>query len=568
MSEALIKTLLEQRGISRDEEIAAFLNPDYGTHLHNPFLLKDMDAAVSRILKAIQGDEYIVIYTDYDTDGTPAGVVLHDFFKKIGYTNFQNYIPHRHREGYGLNTGAIMKFAGEGARVIVTADCGISDIEEVTMAQKAGIDVIVTDHHLPHQQAGEDGVVRDELPPACAVINPNREDDTYPYRHLCGAGVAFKLVQALLTRGRELGMFSVPEGREKWLLDMVAIATVSDMVPLTGENRALAYYGLKVLRKSPRHGLMKLFRNLSVDQRYLTEDDIGFVIGPRINAASRMDDPIHGFYFLSAGDENTAARTYAHLEDLNTKRKWLVANIMKEAHARLAEKEPERVIVMGNPRWQPGVLGLAANTLCQSYKRPVFLWGRGESDVLKGSCRSDTVNLVRLMERARESFSDFGGHAGSGGFSIPDDKIHFLEEALFSAFDAMRESGEHMDIAAEKRATVSEPVKLPLREVTEENWGRLRALAPFGTGNPKPIFLFENVPVRGVSRFGKEKNHLMLVLETDEGVPVRAVDFFSDGKWDMGNIVPGARITVSAHIEQNVFRGRAEIRLRILEIQM
>lgn len=274
----LMQELLFYRGIETVSAADEFLNPDYEKHIHDPFLIKDMDKAVKRILLAIKNNEKIVIYSDYDCDGIPGGVILHDFFKKIKYKNVSNYIPHRNDEGYSLNIGAIKEFSKEGAKLIITVDCGITDVKEVDVANNLGIDVIITDHHL----------VPKILPKAYAILNSKQEDDTYPYDMLCGAGVAFKLVQGLLAKGD----FGITPGWEKWLLDMAGLSTIADMVPLTGENRVIAYFGLKVFRKSPRPGVQELCRKAKVRLHNVTEDDIGFMVAPRINAASRMGKPM------------------------------------------------------------------------------------------------------------------------------------------------------------------------------------------------------------------------------------------------------------------------------------
>jgi single-stranded-DNA-specific exonuclease len=234
----LMRQLLVNRGIEELDVAHAFLNPNYDTDLHSPFLLTDMHKAVERILRALRDNEHIVIYTDYDCDGIPGGVLLHDFFTALEYTNFENYIPHRHEEGYGFNADSVPKFHARGATLIITVDCGITDHAAVQSAQALGIDVIVTDHH----EAGE------SLPPAFAVINPKR-DDAYPFKGICGTTVAFKLAQAVLEEGKKSGQITLKDGWEKWWLDLVGIATVADMVPLADENRTLARYGLSVLRK-------------------------------------------------------------------------------------------------------------------------------------------------------------------------------------------------------------------------------------------------------------------------------------------------------------------------------
>ena len=502
----LLQDLLFYRGIVSKKEAELFLNPDYDAQMHDPFLMKGMDRAVSRILSAIKGNEKIVIYSDYDCDGIPGGVLLHDFFKAIGYSNFVNYIPHRHDEGYGLNRDAVDTFAKDGAALIITVDCGISDVIPVEQANKQGIDVIVTDHHLPD----------DVLPPAYVILNPKQEDDKYPFDMLCGSGVAYKLVQALLSKDR----FGLKVGWEKWWLDMVGIATISDMVPLIGENRVLAHFGLQVLRKSPRVGLMKLCRVLYIDQRKLTEDDIGFMISPRINAASRMETPMDAFRLLTTTDDVEADKLAKHLNKINDKRKGLVASMKREVNGRIKSiGELRDVIVLGNPKWRPGLLGLVANSVAEEYKRPVFLWGREGVSMRKGSCRSDgNVNIVELMAESRESFIDFGGHKFAGGFSVDQEHIHHLEEKLIEAYKKIGVEVPDQNILVDKQ--------LSLGDVNWKTFRSIRSLAPFGTGNPKPLFLFKDVTVSSLRRFGRDKAHLELSLEDKDGNKTIAISFF------------------------------------------
>jgi single-stranded-DNA-specific exonuclease len=273
----LTAALLSRRGIMTKEAAEKFLNPSYDNHLYDPFLMHDMRKAAERFARAIATGEKIAVWSDYDCDGIPGGVLLHDFLKKAG-ANFENYIPHRHDEGYGMNVAGIEKLAKNGIKLIVTVDSGITDVEPIARANELDMEVIVTDHHLPGEK----------LPDAFAILNPNaRENETYPFRSLCGSGVAWKLVCATLAVAPELRA-NVPTGWEKWLLDMVGLATIADMVPLIDENRLLATYGLLVMRKSPRIGLQKLLRGMRVEQRAITEDDVGFMIAPRVNAASRM----------------------------------------------------------------------------------------------------------------------------------------------------------------------------------------------------------------------------------------------------------------------------------------
>lgn len=542
--------LLFHRGINTSELAKEFLNPDYDKHIHDPFLMKDMEKAVDRVISAIKNDEKIVIFSDYDADGIPGAVVLHDFFKKIDFKNFENYIPHRHDEGFGLNHDAIDEFAKSKTKLIITVDCGIADADEVDRANSHGIDVIITDHHLPNGK----------IPKAFAILDSKQADCQYPDKNLCGAGVAFKLVQAILKKNR----FGLKEGAEKWFLDMVGLATLSDMVPLLGENRAFAHYGLKVLRKSPRIGLKKLLSKMKVSQKDLTEDDIGFMIAPRINAASRMGVPDEAFNLLIAENETDADILSDHLNNINNERKGVVAAMVKEMKhvvAKRREEFPERkVIVIGNPKWKPALLGLAANSLMEEYSVPVFAWGREGSDLLKGSCRSPgNVDLLELMKTTEEVFSDFGGHKLSGGFTLVQEKIHLLDEFLEKAFEKVKNGNDVTEEIIADRI-------LFLDDVNWNIYRDLEKLAPFGIGNEKPVFLFKNVKLHEVKSFGKEKNHLELVLKNGGEQKISAIGFFSHPESWGRKLETGSSIDLLATIEKSVFKNYPELRLRIVDI--
>lgn len=548
----LTQQLLFSRGIDTHEKAECFLNPNYDTQLHDPFLFTDMEKAVSRILHAMKEKEHIVIYTDYDCDGIPGGVILHDFFTAIGYLDFENYIPHRHYEGYGFNARTIPQFVERNAKLIITVDCGITDHEATARAQEAGIDVIITDHHEPSET----------LPSAFAIVNPKR-DDAYPFKGICGSGVAYKLVQATITRGREQGstlLTNFKEGMEKWWLDMVGLATIADMVPLTDENRVLATYGLQVLRKSQRPGLAHLLRKAGGSQKNLTEDDIGFTIAPRINAASRMDNPEDAFHMLRSRDEGEAGAKSLHLEKLNNERKGAVAAMSKEAKHRLESwTEIPPVIVLGNPEWRPSLVGLVANSLAEKYGRPAFIWGRDGNGIIKGSCRSDgIISTLRLMEGTPDSFIHFGGHHFSGGFAIEDTLIHGLLDNLVGVHARLGDT-----LKTETISYVDND--LSLMDITHGLIRTLRTLAPYGEGNPKPLFRFQNIVPESVSIFGKVKDHTKMRFMSGVG-PIDAIAFFRTP--DQFAIVPeaGKTLTLIAHIEESFFMGRKETRLRIVDI--
>ncbi len=541
-----LSQLLFNRGVTTKAEADQFLYPSYEEGLHDPFLLHDMDKAVKAILKTIESKKKIVIFSDYDCDGIPGAVVLHDFFMAIGFENFANYIPHRHFDGFGLSEKAVLEIKSKhDPSLIITIDCGTTDLEAVEVANDNGMEVIVTDHHEP----------KAVLPDAVAVVNP-KVGDTYPFTGLCGAGVIFKLVQALIARGN----FTIPPGLEKWWLDMVGVATIADMVPLKDENRIFATYGLKVLRKTRRPGLQKLLRQQRVDMRYLSEDDIGFTIGPRINAASRMDNPEDAFQLLATKDENEAELRVLHLEKLNTDRKTAVAVMTKEAHKRLGMlQELPEVLVFGNPEWRPSLVGLVANKLAEEHNRPAFLWGKDGNGMFKGSCRSGgSVSVVKLMEVVPEIFHEFGGHHMSGGFSVKEEQIHFLSDRLR---DAYKEIGQAAVINSELQVDMEltlDMVDLLLLQAQKQ-------CAPFGCENEKPLYLISDFIPEAVGIFGKTKEHTKITFATT-GIAKEAIAFFKTPDDFTKKPEVGIRSTLLCHLEESYFMNRLQIRLRIVDI--
>ena len=533
----MLDLLLKRYGI-KEEERDSFLNPDY-SRLYDPLLLPDMEKARDRIISAINNSEKIVVFSDYDADGIPGAVVLSDFFKRIGYLNVSFYIPHRHEEGFGLNKEFINECEGS---LVITIDCGTADNEEIALANEKGIDVIVTDHHESSA-----------LPEAYAVVNHKRADSIYPSPYLCGSGVVYKLVQAVLSKES----FGLKEGIEKWSLDMVGIATLSDMVPLVGENRILARFGLDVLRKSKRAGLLSLFSKINLNQKYLTEDDIAFMITPRINAASRMGVPEDAFKLLSTSDEVEANVLADHLEKINQERKGVVASIVKAAKSELKKRESVKdVIVIGNPDWKPALLGLVANSLVEEYLRPVFVWGRDGGNVLKGSCRTyNGYDLYQLMDSVKDSFIEFGGHKGAGGFTVTLENLMMLEVRLSMALIS------HLEV--ELPSNKHSPIPLSIDEINENLWQTISFFAPFGTGIEKPVFKIVNAPIRSIRQFGKANEHLELTL----GSGIKAISFFSS--LSTYSLLPSSTsCTLHANLEKSYFRSRPELRLRIVDIEL
>lgn len=543
----LLGKLLEKRGILDEAEAEIFLNPSYERDLHDPFLMRDMERACVRLYEAIDNKEKIIIYADYDCDGIPGAVIMHDLFKLTGYQNYEVYIPERNSEGYGLNLDAIKSFKDKGATLIITIDLGITAVEEVAQAEVLDMDVIITDHHLPHEV----------LPRAYAILNPKVDD--YPEKMLCGAGVIFKFAQGFIKKYGEY--FKIKDGAEKWMLDMAGLATLSDMVPLTGENRAIAYFGMKVLRKSPRPGLQKLLAKMNIDQRHISEDDVVFMVSPRLNAASRMDSPMRAYELLSAESMSVAGPLADHLSKINDERKNIVTQIMREVHKKLDKREQREVIVLGSPEWRVGVLGLVAGKILDELERPVFVWGKDENDAIKGSCRSDgSVSVVELMTHAREAFVDFGGHELAGGFTVESEKIHFLEEHLCVSYAKVKREKNNNDL--------NHDVHADLGAVNMKNWREIEKLAPFGYGNPKPMFMFDGAQIEKIKKFGKNGSgeHLEIIFSDASGAKIPAVAFFSGHESFSTPIEENKKVKLLATFDLSRFRGREELRLRITDI--
>lgn len=492
----LINTLLEKRGLKTTEDKDKFLNPSWDRDLLDPFHMKDMDKSVERIYKAIINNEKIIVYSDYDCDGIPGGVVMYDFFlkieeginvKKYGFYNkdlrtenkfiidFANYIPHRHNEGYGVNQKAIEKFIKDKVSLMITVDLGITNIKEIKFAQDNNIDVIVTDHHLPLRNIDNIQV----LPESFAIINTKQDDCKYKEKMLCGCATAWKLANAFLVKHRE--EFGIKDGVEKWWLDMVGISTIADMVPLIGENRLLAKYGIDVLRKSQRPGLRKILNNAKVVQKDLTETDIGFSIAPRLNAAGRMSDPKEAFSALLNNQESIIYADRLEKYNKNRKKETSMAHESIDFNNFIKDK----IILVGNKDWTPGVLGLIASKIVDKTGKTTFVWGKGEDEnIMKGSVRagSDGANVVELMSLCSDSLLMFGGHEEAGGFAVHKDKLESFKNDLNIAFEKIKDS-----FTPKNDTTFIDSIVSP-KDIGINLYNDLKRLSPFGIGNVKPIF--------------------------------------------------------------------------------
>lgn len=546
---SILNHLLLCRGIKSTDEATRFINPDYQKQLHDPFLMKDMDKAITKIFEIMEQNKKIAIYSDYDADGIPGAVILYDFFKKLGYENFINYIPDRHDEGFGLNTNAIQSLKDQDVKLIITIDCGIADILEISLANNLGMSVIVTDHHEP----------KDSLPDAFAIIDPKQPSCMYPDKNLCGSGVIFKLIQAMISKKKN----NILEGWEKWLLDMVGIATLSDMVPLRGENRVLSTFGLMVLRKTRRKGLLHLFRKMRLSQNSLSEDDVGFSISPRINAASRMGIARDAFRLFTTHSDTEADELANKLDHINNERKGVVASMIKEAKRIYSSRySPSHrgVIVLGNPNWRPSLVGLVANSLAEIYGNPFFIWGRDSQQEIKGSCRGGNISLVEIMQNCKDNtFVKYGGHKKSGGFTVSREAIHDLEDRLNQSYENINKTQEPIS------QTIID-ISVHVDEINSKLFDDIYLLSPFGIENEKPLFLINGCKIQNVKTFGKEKNHLEIISSGNRNKTFRAISFFCDTNSFTRVPKEGEIFGLVGSLEKSVFNNRSEMRMRLEDV--
>jgi single-stranded-DNA-specific exonuclease len=540
----VVATLLYQRGLRDPQGIAAFLSPDYKSGMHNPFLMKGMDQAERRITTAISEGEPIAVYGDFDTDGVTAVTLLTQAITALG-GDIRPYIPHRVREGYGLNTEAIDQLVAEGVRLLITVDCGISNVSEVAHATAAGIDVIVTDHHTPP----------DILPAAYAVINPKQPGCEYPYQQLVGVGIAYKLVQALVRRSTS------PALRGRDLLDVVALGTVADMGPLTGENRVLVRAGIESINASQRPGLRALIVAAGLAQGKISASDISFMLAPRLNAAGRLDDAVLAYRLLLAEDFATAQQLAAELNQTNQRRKQLSKDVQIAVREQITAlgKTDNRIIVMDGADYSAGVVGLVAAKLVEEMGRPVLLLERGET-TSRGSARSvPGFNIIKALTECEDLFVRYGGHSAAAGFTIANEHLPELEQRLLH----YAETNLPDDLLA---PTLEIDTEVALNALNWELLDQLAVLEPFGQANAQPLLMSSRVRVAGAWARGAENQHLKLRLDDGRGGPSynaiafrlgHLVDYFVKYPW----------LDIAYVIEANEWNGNRTLQLNIKDLR-
>jgi single-stranded-DNA-specific exonuclease len=551
----VLANLLVQRGIETPADAELFFNPSLD-RLHDPFLMKDMDKAIDRISRAVATGETIMVWGDYDVDGTTAVALLYIFLRRLGHENLLFYIPDRYTEGYGVSFKGIDYAKAHGVSLIITVDCGIKAVEKVAYAGEQGIDFIITDHHL----AGN------ELPPAVAVLDPKRPDCNYPFSELSGCGVAFKIAQAYCQS------HDIPFREIERLLDLVVVSIASDIVPVTGENRILAYYGLERLNTSPNKGLHSIVRICGLERHHITLDDIVFKIGPRINAAGRMrmgegDEHSGGHSAVNLmieRDEGVAGLFGAAIDEANSDRKTIDRTVTQEAHD-FIESNPEmkrmKSTVIYNPKWMKGIVGIVASRLIETYYRPTVVLTMSNG-FATGSARSvPGFDLYQAVESTADLLENFGGHMYAAGLTMkPENVAEFTRR--FNAYVEENISDELLTPMVE----IDSP--LLFSDITPEFRADLTRFQPFGPGNTAPVFVTYGASNRGDAKLvGAEHEHLKMDLVQREkpNTSIAAIAFQQPQHYEW--IRSGRPIAVCYTVVENQYRGIVTPQLRVRDIK-
>ncbi|MEK6152966.1 single-stranded-DNA-specific exonuclease RecJ [Flavobacteriaceae bacterium 3-367] len=538
----LVAQLLVQRGITNFSEAKEFFRPQL-SDLHDPFLMRDMDLAVERIGKAIAKQENILVYGDYDVDGTTAVALLSTYLMEY-YTNVATYIPDRYDEGYGVSYKGIDFAQDNGFTLIIALDCGVKAVDKVAYAKEKGIDFIICDHHRPGPK----------LPDAVAVLDPKREDCPYPYDELCGCGVAFKLIQALgLKRGENTDDL-VP------YLDLVATAIGADIVPITGENRVLTYYGLQIINTTPRIGFKAIIDTLKKKQLSIT--DVVFIIAPRINAAGRMKHGQHAVNLLTATDFDQARKFAEEIERYNTDRRGLDQEITQEALAQILENKEEKrfTSVVYKDSWHKGVIGIVASRLTETYYRPTLVFTKS-GDKLAASARSvKGFDVYNALQGCADCIEQFGGHKYAAGLTLLEEQYENFkqrfEQVVSATIDPELLSPE---------ITVDAPIRL--EEITPKLMRVLKQFAPFGPGNLAPVFMAEGLTDTGYARgVGEDQKHLKLSAIQNGSGPIGGIGF---GLGDRLALISNKKsFSAAFSIEENEWQGNVSLQLKLRDIRL
>jgi len=555
-----IVQLLFNRQLKEDKEIEEFFSSSYHENIHDPFLFNDMEKVIKRILKAAEKKEKVVVFGDFDADGVTSSTIMGTILKAFN-VNVEVYIPHREKEGYGLNKESVRKFKEQNVKLIITVDCGISNHEEVELIHELGMEIIITDHHY-------EPLI---IPKADAIINAHLEKERYPFKSLAGVGVAYKVAQALLRYAKEQeiplvekysNLYGNYDGFEKWLLDVVAIGTVADCVPLTGENRTLVKYGLIVLKQSKRAGLKHLMEAIHVNLNDITTITIGYQIAPRINAAGRLEHAITAYNLLMAETEEEATKLVTELNNINLERQKLTEKIFREAKAQVETQKEDKMMIAIGEEWPIGVIGLVAGKLAEAYNSPTLVISNAKG-TYQGSGRSiQGFNVVEALQSIEKYFSHYGGHAQACGFTLASNDIlkDFTTELKSLAVDDLGETDltPILEIDAE----------LPLKNINWKLYEELNQFKPFGEGNKKPLFMAKNVKILQMQTVGKDAKHLRLLLKQDNSpMHWKSIGFGLGEVW--GDILQaGDYVDLVFTVNLNEWNGNRELQLQLHDIRL
>lgn len=537
--------LLIQRGIKSEAEVQQFFNPQL-KELLDPLLMEDMDKAVERINSAIENNERILVYGDYDADGTTAVALVYNFLRRR-YTNLDYYIPDRYNEGYGVSYQGVDYASETGVKLVIVLDCGIKAIQEIRYAKEKGIDFIVCDHHVPD----------DELPPAVAILNAKREDSTYPFKHLSGCGVGFKLMHAFALSNEIPFTELIPS------LDLVAISTASDIVPIMGENRVLTYYGLQQLNSNPSIGLRAIIQVCKLSDKVLTINDIVFKIGPRLNAAGRMSSGKKAVDLLVEQDYSRALELAAKIDQENDDRKKDDKEMTEEANeivkALEQEGQHQNAIILYNENWKRGVIGIVASRLTEIFYRPAIVLTK-TGKLATGSARSVSgFDVYKAIESCKDLLENFGGHTYAAGLSLKIENVPEFKRRLEEYVT------NHIE-PDQIEAAIDIDAEIDFKDITPKFFRDLKKFQPFGPDNQKPVFCTHNVYDYGTSKVvGRGQEHIKLeLIDSKSGHPLNGIAF---GQSKHLNYIKTKRsFNICYYIEENNFR-RGDVLLQIESIK-
>lgn len=537
--------LLIDRGISTADEARAFVRPSL-SQLHDPFLMRDMDKAVERLSEAIARHERIMVYGDYDVDGTTAVALMYTFLH-TQTDNLTFYIPDRYTEGYGISYKGIDTAQSDGCTLIIALDCGIKAVDKVEYAHTRGMDFIICDHHTPG----------DELPQAVAVLNMKRADCGYPYKELSGCGVGFKLVQAYIHKHH------IPEEQAYTLLPLLAMSIASDIVPVTGENRVLAYYGLRQLNKRPPVGVYAIMQVAGIADKTINISDLVYKIGPRINACGRIQSGTEAVRLLITDDLAFAQQQAQSVNTYNAERKDYDSKTTEEALEMLSsdpDNDRKHTTVVFSPNWHKGVVGIAASRLTEQYYRPTIVLTAGENGIISGSARSvSDFDIYAAIDSCRDLLTNFGGHKFAAGLSMAEENLPAFKQRFEDYVSAHITPGQ-------LQPAIHIEAEIRLDDITPQFFNILRHLEPFGPGNPRPTFVTRNlINNHGTRRVGQQGAHLHLDV-TDCTAAIAGIAF---GQGDKAlHLQNGNSADICYHLEENTFNHRTTIQMTAIDIHL